>query len=366
MRPLAGAPGAGAGLGRTHPRARRRRRRSSAWSTPASGRRARCSPRSPGSVVRRATSTASASAATTGRADDCNRKLVGARWFVAGFGEDNVRSSSSLSPLDDSGHGTQMASIAAGNAGVSVQVPGQRLGPYGGDRAPGPDRGLQGLLDRRPTPPTTAAPPPTWSPRSTGRPATASTCSTSPSAARPTVDTVERALLGAAEKDIVVVAAAGNRGRAMYAAHPSPVGDVGRRHHRRRTAGQRRPARRQPSSTGAMASSRAAGPARLVVGREGAGARRLAGVGPDLPPRLARRLPHRGRHRALRARRHRPGRQVAGRRPGRRRRHGPGQRRAAAGSSPTCTASRPSTCDADAARSAADVGGPAPAAAGSP
>ena len=46
--------------------------------------------------------------------------------------QDDLRSASRLSPLDDSGHGTQMASIAAGNSGVSVQVPGQRLGPYGG------------------------------------------------------------------------------------------------------------------------------------------------------------------------------------------------------------------------------------------
>ena len=36
------------------------------------------------------------------------------------------------------------------------------------------------------------------------------------------VDTVERALLGAAEADVVVVAAAGNAGAGKYAAHASP------------------------------------------------------------------------------------------------------------------------------------------------
>ena len=38
----------------------------------------------------------------------------------------------SLSPLDDIGHGTQVASIAAGNSDVSVQVNGRALGNYGG------------------------------------------------------------------------------------------------------------------------------------------------------------------------------------------------------------------------------------------
>ena len=50
----------------------------------------------------------------------------------AGFGADHVRSTSSLSPRDDSGHGTQMTSIAAGNSGVSVEVPGLRLRSYSG------------------------------------------------------------------------------------------------------------------------------------------------------------------------------------------------------------------------------------------
>ena len=62
----------------------------------------------------------------------CDRKIVGAQWFVDGFGADRVRSSTRLSPLDDDGHGTLMASIAAGNAGVDVRIPGQRAGSYAG------------------------------------------------------------------------------------------------------------------------------------------------------------------------------------------------------------------------------------------
>ncbi|CAN0480720.1 unnamed protein product, partial [Phaeothamnion confervicola] len=53
---------------------------------------------------------------------DCTRKVVGARWFVDGFGADRIRSSESLSALDVLGHGTQVSSVAAGNAAVSVRV----------------------------------------------------------------------------------------------------------------------------------------------------------------------------------------------------------------------------------------------------
>ena len=103
---------------------------SSAWSTPASGPTARCSQPSPGlGRAPRGFRGECPPGARTGDADDCNRKLVAARWFVDGFGDDDLLTSSSLSPRDDSGHGTQMASIAAGNAGVTVEVAGQRPRP---------------------------------------------------------------------------------------------------------------------------------------------------------------------------------------------------------------------------------------------
>nr|WP_180934379.1 S8 family serine peptidase [Nocardioides ungokensis] len=77
----------------------------------------------------------------------CNRKLVGARWFVDGFGADRVRTSSSLSARDDDGHGSEMASIAAGNAGVSVLVTTSASAGTAASRPRPPGR-LQGLLDR--------------------------------------------------------------------------------------------------------------------------------------------------------------------------------------------------------------------------
>ena len=51
-------------------------------------------------------------------ADVCDDKIVGAHWFVDGFGATGSWPARHLSPLDDDGHGTQVASIAAGNAGV--------------------------------------------------------------------------------------------------------------------------------------------------------------------------------------------------------------------------------------------------------
>ena len=201
-------------------------------------------------------------------AGSCTNKLVAAQWFANGFGEDNLRSASSLSPRDDSGHGTQMASIAAGNAGVSVHLPGQRMGTYAGV-AP------QARL---------AAYKACWSapdPRDDGC-ATADLVTAIDRATRDRVDvlnlavtgpssfdTVERALLGATEHGLVVVGAAGNDGHAAYAAHPSPwVLTVGAA-----TGDPRRGRVVLPSGeylVGAMASSRSAGPARLVVGAEAA------------------------------------------------------------------------------------------------
>ena len=96
--------------------------------------------------------------------DTCNGKLVAAQWFVRGFGEDRLRANSSLSPRDTDGHGTQMASIAGGNSGVTVRVPGEPTRPWATSaawlRRPG-SRSTR-PAGARPTRPTTAAPRPTW------------------------------------------------------------------------------------------------------------------------------------------------------------------------------------------------------------
>lgn len=67
---------------------------------------------------------------------DCSDKVVSARYFVAGFGTDNIAAAEYLSPRDGSGHGSHTAAIAAGNAGVSVQINDQHFGKIFG-MAPG-------------------------------------------------------------------------------------------------------------------------------------------------------------------------------------------------------------------------------------
>lgn len=210
----------------------------------------------------------------------CNRKVVGARWFVAGYGADRVRTSSSLSPRDDDGHGTLGASVAAGNAGVSVHVPGQPGRIYSG-AAP---RAALAIYKA-----CWAAP----DPRQDGC-ATADLVTAIDRATRDRVDvlnlavggpsqfdTVERALLGAAESGVVVVAAAGNHGTRQYAAHPSPwvltlgatTGTLPR--------GTASLSGGGPSYAGAMAGHRGVGPARVVLGAD------IAALG---TPRAAARL----------------------------------------------------------------------------
>jgi hypothetical protein len=198
--------------------------------------------------------------------DSCNSKLVAARWFVHGFGQDRLRSSSSLSPRDDHGHGTEMASIVAGNERVSVEARGQRSTRFSGI-APQARLAVYKACWTAPDPVDDGC-------------ATADLVTAIDRATRdrvdvlnlavagpPDFDTVERALLGAAEGNVVVVGAAGNRGRQAYAAHPSPwVLSVGG------TTGTQRLGDvvlgRGAPVTGAMASSHPVGPARLVLAEE--------------------------------------------------------------------------------------------------
>ena len=198
--------------------------------------------------------------------DDCDAKVVGAQWFVDGFGEANLRATAHQSALDTDGHGTQMASIAAGNARVPVRIGGQRLGRYGG-MAPQARLSVYKAC--------WGAPDPSDDGCATADLVTAIDRATSDrvdvislAVGGPAeIDTVERALLGAAEADIVVVGAAGNAGTEEYAAHPSPwVTTVGG------ATGQRRLGRvvisDGPRLEGAMVSTRAVRPTRLVVGQQ--------------------------------------------------------------------------------------------------
>ena len=66
----------------------------------------------------------------------CNDKLVGARFFVNGFGSGNIADEDFLSPRDGSGHGSHTSSTAAGNNGVAVTIDGKAQGSASG-MAPG-------------------------------------------------------------------------------------------------------------------------------------------------------------------------------------------------------------------------------------
>jgi minor extracellular serine protease Vpr len=208
--------------------------------------------------------------------DDCDAKVVGARWFVDGFGEDNLRTGAYLSARDSDGHGTQMASIAAGNADVPVQVGGQRLGRYGG-LAPQARIAVYKAC--------WAAPDPAQDGCATADLVTAIDRATADGVdvislaveGPAEIDTVERALLGAAEAGIVVAAAAGNAGAKEYAAHASPwVTTVGGTTGRARLG--RVVADAVPRLEGAMVSTRGVPRSRVVVGAQvrAAGASREA------------------------------------------------------------------------------------------
>jgi hypothetical protein len=196
-------------------------------------------------------------------AEVCDRKIVGAHWFVDGFGADRIRSGASLSPLDDDGHGTLMASIAAGNSGVSVEVPGQRAGMYSG-AAPQARLAVYKACWSAPDPRNdgcSTADLVTAVDRAVADRVDVLNISVDGSA---TIDTVERALLGAAEAGIVVVGAAGNRGAHGYAAHAAPwVTSVGGTTGATRVGTVAGPGLRL---SGAMAARRATKPARLVLG----------------------------------------------------------------------------------------------------
>jgi subtilisin family serine protease len=66
----------------------------------------------------------------------CNDKLIGARYYVAGFDKHNIAKEEFLSPRDGSGHGSHTASTAAGNNGTNVTIDGKRIGT-GSGMAPG-------------------------------------------------------------------------------------------------------------------------------------------------------------------------------------------------------------------------------------
>ncbi|MBO9524195.1 MAG: S8 family serine peptidase [Nocardioidaceae bacterium] len=66
----------------------------------------------------------------------CNDKLVGARYYVAGFGKKFISKAEYLSPRDGDSHGSHTSSTAAGNFHVPVTIDGKFIG-FGSGMAPG-------------------------------------------------------------------------------------------------------------------------------------------------------------------------------------------------------------------------------------
>lgn len=195
----------------------------------------------------------------------CTGKVVGGDWFVDGFGEDRLRTGSSLSPADDDGHGTAMASVIAGNAGISVRLPHARPTRYAG-YAP-----LARLAAYKAC---WTAPDPADDGCSTADLVAAvdaavadgvDVLSLAVGGPGDRFDALDRALLGATERGVVVVASAGNGGRSDVAAHPVPWAlTVGAS-----SGTTRRGEVRLGSGTtlsGVMTATVGAGPARVVAG----------------------------------------------------------------------------------------------------
>jgi len=134
---------------------------------------------------------------------------------------DRVRSSESLSPRDALGHGTQVSSVAAGNAGVSVRVDDRDAGFFGGVAPQARVATYKACW---------GAPDPADDGCSTADVVSAVDAAVADGvdvlslalAGGELIDTLQVALLGAAEADVVVIGASGNSGASAYAAHAAP------------------------------------------------------------------------------------------------------------------------------------------------
>ena len=258
-------------------------------------------------------------------AEDCSDKVVSARWFVKGFGAENTAGAEYLSPRDGTGHGSHVASTAAGDHGVRVEIDGQRFGTTSG-MAPAARLAVYKACWSAPDPSDDGC-------------TTADTVAAVDAAVADGVDvlnysvsgstvrddSVERAFLGAASAGVFVAASAGNGGpRPGSVRHVAPwVTTVAAgTHHLFQGAVRLGDGR---SYVGAMVSDAAVRPTRLVLGADAA----APGADPRRRPALrvgrARRVEGAGRDRGVRARRRRPGRQVRGGGRLRRRRHGAGE-----------------------------------------
>ena len=156
--------------------------------------------------------------------NDCNDKVISARYYVRGFGTKNLAKSEYLSPRDGGGHGSHTASTAAGNLDVAVEIEGQDFG-FASGMAPAARIAAYKICWAAPNPDEDGC-------------ATADAVAAidqavadgvdvinySVSGAQDTLaDSVELAFLNASSAGVFVAASAGNSGPAeSTVAHPSP------------------------------------------------------------------------------------------------------------------------------------------------
>ena len=247
-------------------------------------------------------------------AASCNQKLIGAQYFYAGFGLENIAERDFLSPRDWNGHGSHTASTAGGNNGIQATGDASSLGA------------ISGMAPRA----RIAAYKVCWEEEvGDGGCSSADSVAAIDQAVADGVDVinfsisgtrtnyldaVEVAFLFAADAGVFVAASAGNNGPGNFTvAHPSPwLSSVAAGTHSRRGTGTITLGNGATHTGNSI--TRAVGPAPLVrssaVGKAGADAEkvRLCFNEAVLDPAKVDR-----EDRRLRPRRQRPGRQGGGR-----------------------------------------------------
>ena len=170
-------------------------------------------------------------------ADDCNTKLIGARYYPDGFlsrsRRRTVARTSTCPPATATATAPTPPAPPPATADVTATVEGRNFGKVSRHGARRQDRRLQGLLLRQRPGHRRLLHRSIARRRSTTRSPTVSTSSTTRSPAPPTrsIDPVELAFQGAAEAGVFVSTSAGNeRPGRVHRRAQQPVGDHGRRH----------------------------------------------------------------------------------------------------------------------------------------
>ena len=202
------------------------------------------------------------------RADDCNDKVVSARWFVTGFGRDRLASTEFASARDATGHGSHDASTAAGERKVDVRIDAQSFGTDSG-MAPGARLAVYKACWTAPDPSDdgcTTADTVAAVDRAVGD--GVDVLSFSVAGSTDPGDTLSRAFLSAASAGVFVATAAGNSGSAGVGNAAPWVTTVGASTHRLHQGAVRLGDGR--AFVGAMVSDRAIRRTGIVLARDAA------------------------------------------------------------------------------------------------